>query len=267
MKPFTLAIYIFKCLALLTAGILSGCEGIFNGVYDEPASETRSTTDGHLYIDASNWKEWHYIDLKAVAERVSENRDFNTSTLWETMEIPTSEPSDESVEKGNGSSGIYTYWYDVFGQGVSYLKYLSFQPTESQPEPERWTFAVHRNNVRTNGCMAVETDFTSISQLPEGTDWVSNLVFTPDEWNQTEVWTVQDKMLNGIIGNQGIYINNVLSSWLKMVIPPMPPVFEINRHVFILKLPDGTYAALQLEDYMNSSGTRCCLSINYKYPL
>ena len=267
MKPITLATYPIKCLALLTAVMLSGCEGIFIGVYDEPEVETGATTDGHLYRDASNWQEWHYIDLSAVAERVSAHTDFNTSSLWKTIEIPTLETWDEFPERNNEKTGIYTYWYDVFGEGISKLEYLGFTPTEFQPEPEHWTFAVHRNNVRTNGCLVAETDFTSLSQIPEDSDWISTLVFAPDEWTQTEVWTVQDRMLNGIIGNQGIYINKVLSSWLKMVIPPMPPVFEINRHVFILKLADGTFAALQLEDYMNSSGTKCCLSINYKYPL
>ena len=267
MKPFTLATYIFKCLALLTAVMLSGCEGIFNGVYDEPQTETRSTTDGHLYINASEWQRWHYIDLKAVAERVSVCPDFDTSSLWETIEIPTLEISEESLERNNEKAGIYTYWYDVFGMGISKQEYMGFTPTKSQPEPEHWTFAVHRNNVRTNGCQVAETYLTSLSEIPDDSDWVATLTFTPDEWNQTEVWTVQDRMLNGIIGNQGSNTNNVLSSWLKMIIPPMPPVFEINNHVFILKLPDGTFAALQLEDYMNSSGSKCCLSINYKYPL
>ena len=267
MKSFTLAIYLIKCLVLLTAVMLSGCEGIFNGFYDEPEPTTRSTTDGHLYIDASNWQEWHYIDLRSVVKGVSSTPDFNTSSLWQTIEIPTLEISEESLIKSNEKSGIYTYWYDVFGQGISNREYIGFSPTEPQPEPEQWTFAVHRNNVRTNGCLVAETDFTSISQIPDDSDWVADLSFTPDEWNQTEVWTVQDRMLNGIIGNQGIHINKVLSGWLKMVIPPMPPVFDINRHVFILKLPDGTFAALQLEDYMNSTGEKCYLSINYKYPL
>ena len=267
MKPFTLATYLTKCLALLTAGMLSGCEGIFNDVYDEPETETRSTTDGHLYVDASNWLEWHYIDLRAVAEGTAASTDFNTSALWQTIEIPILETSEESFEGNKENAGLYTYWYDVFGEGISNQEYMGFTPTGPQPEPEQWTFAVHRNNVRTNGCMAAETDFTSLSQIPQDSDWISTLTFTPDEWNQTEVWTVQDRMLNGIIGNQGIYINQVLSGWLKMKILPMPPTFEINRHIFILKLPDGTFAALQLEDYMNSSGSKCCLSINYKYPL
>ena len=267
MRAITLAIYLIKCLALLTAVMLSGCEGIFNGVYDEPTSETRATTAGHLYIDASDWQAWHYIDLRAVAEQVSASADFNTSSLWQKIEIPTFGISEESPDRNNEKAGIYTYWYDVFGEGISKLEYRGFIPTIPQPEPEHWTFAVHRNNVRTNGCLVAESDLSSLSQIPSDSEWFSTLDFIADEWNQTEVWAVQDRMLSGIIGNQGIFTNKVLSGWLKMLIPPMPPVFEINRHVFVLKLPDGTLAALQLEDYISNAGTKCCLSINYKYPL
>ena len=46
----------------------------------------------------------------------------------------------------------------------------------------------------------------------------------------------------------------------------MPPQFVHNNHVFILRLNDGTYAALQLEDYLSPTGTKCYLTINYKYP-
>ena len=267
MKPFTLARYLIKGLALLTAAMLSGCEGIFKGVYDEPESEIQRTTEGNLYIDASNWHEWHYIDLRTVSEHVSAIADFNTSSLWQTIEIPTFGVSEETFESNNEKAGIYTYWFDVFGEGISKFEYRGFKPTETQPEPEKWTFAVHRNNVRTNDCLVAETSYTTLSEIPDNSDWFSNLEFTPDEWNQTDVWTMQDRMLNGIIGNQGIYTNKVLSGWLKMIIPPMPPVFEINRHVFVLKLPDGNFAAIQLSDYMDSSGKKCCLSINYKYPL
>lgn len=267
MKPYTSAIFIIKCLAFPMAGMLSGCEGIFNSVYDQPEAETRSGPNGYLYIDASNWHEWHYMDLRSLAEHISADPEYNTLSLWQTIEIPTTKITDGSLEISNEETGIYTYWYDVFGQGITNQEFLGFTPTELQPEPEEWTFAVHRNNVRTNGCMVAETDYTSMTQIPDDSDWFYTLSYTPDEWNQTDVWTEQDRMLNGIIGNQGIYTNKVLSGWLKMIIPPMPPVFEMNRHVFVLKIPDGTFAALQLVDYMSSSGARCCLSINYKYPL
>lgn len=34
-----------------------------------------------------------------------------------------------------------------------------------------------------------------------------------------------------------------------------------------MRTPDGEYAALQLENYQNALGTKCHLTINYRYPL
>ena len=73
-------------------------------------------------------------------------------------------------------------------------------------------------------------------------------------------------MLQGYVPSQGIEVNKVLSSWLRMEIPPMPPSFSLNRHVFILRLKNGSYAALQLENYLSPSGKKCYLTISYKYP-
>lgn len=254
MKKITLATLIIS-LVVSGAVMLSGCQGILSGVYDEPLENERLAKGDQLYIDASDWGEWHYINLT------------ESNPHWQTYEIPSSGPTFETTMPQSEESGIYTYWYDVFGAGISNYEYRGFAATTKQSEPDNWTFAVHRNNVRTNGCGVYETSYSSIAELPTDLKWVERLNYSEDEWNQTDVWAVQDRMLSGIIGNQGIYINNVLGNWLNMVIPPMPPAFSINNHVFILKLNDGTFAALQLSDYMNSSGTKCCLTINYKYPI
>ena len=237
--------------------LLSGCQGIFSGVYDEPQELSRGFEEGRIVVDASDWKEWHYIDL-------------NTQSVV-TMPVPVG-PADRADSAGSayppeGSCGIYTYWYDVFGSGIGTYEFRGFMATASQPEPASWTFAVHRNNVRTKRGGVCETPYTSIGQLPADREWLRSLDYTEDEWNSTDVWTVNDRMLSGLVGSQGICVNKVLSRWLTMVIPPMPPSFSLDSHVFILRLDDGTFAALQLADYMSASGTKCCLTINYKYPL
>lgn len=240
---------------------LQGCEGIMSGVYDEP-QEKRETVAGQLYIDASSWNEWHYIDLKKIASAVVSDPDFNPSSTWQTFQIPT-------IEEDTGDDvhcGIYTYWYDVFGEGIGSNEFRNYYPTRKQPEPEEWTFAVHRNNVRTNGCAVIQTDETDIDNVSL-TNSIKAADFVPDSWNEKDVWVIQDKMLQGLIGNQGIMVNDVLSSWLKIEIPPVPPAFTLNSKVFVMRLPDDTYAALQLENYQNQTGTKCCLTINYRYPL
>ena len=99
------------------------------------------------------------------------------------------------------------------------------------------------------------------------TEELSLLTFTEDEWTENAVWADQSQMLNCYIGSQGIRINNVLSSWLTVDLPPIPPAFTHNNHIFVLRLSDGTYAALQLANYLSPSGTKCFLTINYKYPI
>lgn len=257
--------HIAPALAAVLLTGLPSCSGIFDGIYDEAPKEQPATRSGQLYIDASDWHTWHYIDLTEVNDSVSADATFNPSSLWSHYDIPLTES--EAVRPGANGSGIYTYWYDVFGSGISKREHRNHYPTVPQPEPEEWTLAVHRNNVRTNSGAVARTDYRSFAELPSGTDWTYSLDFVADEWNETDVWAIQDRMLLGLIGNQGIEINNVLSSWLSVEMPPMPPAFTHNDNIYILRLADGTMAAIQLADYQSATGTKCCLTINYVYPL
>ena len=121
--------------------------------------------------------------------------------------------------------------------------------------------------MRTNGGAACRTSYRSIEDLPSDPDFLNSLDYTADTWNETDVWVIQEKMLLGLIGNQGIATNAVLSSWLRVDIPPMPPAFSLDNSVYVVRFADGTHAALQLQDYQSSTGTKCCLTINYKYPI
>ncbi len=263
----------FKVMLGIAISLLfSACTGLFDGIYDEPqekkstlevindTTKTLPTVSGTLYIDATDWKQWYYIDLPAIAK--PETRNQALAEIQNPYPIPM-----EKVEDTGSKTGIYTYWYDIFGKGVTVSEYRDFYPTAEQSAPDSWTFAVHRNNARTNGGSVFETTLTDISQLLISQEELQKLVFTEDTWTESLVWTDNSQMLNCLIGNQGIAINNVLSSWLRVDLPPIPPGFTHNNHVFILKLNDGTFAAIQLANYMNEAGTKCHLSINYKYPL
>lgn len=228
----------------------SSCHGLLEELYDEPTDNV-SIKQGQLYVNASSWLDWYYID-------------FNATSAVVRYGIPTEASEDD--DSTTPSSGIYTYWYDIFGIGLSNHDFRGFMPTAPQPAPDTWHIAVHRNNVRTNGGAAYETSYTSMQDLPESSEAFADAPFTEDEWNQLDVWAVQSRMLQGLIGNQGIKVNPVLSRWLTMDIPPMPPAFTLNNHVFIVRFADDTYAAIQLENYQSPMGTKCCLTINYKYP-
>ncbi|MCM1483454.1 MAG: HmuY family protein [Muribaculaceae bacterium] len=246
----------------LAALLLQSCTGIFNGIYDEPSDEPIPSVAGKLYIDASDWGKWYYIDLKEVVANIADNEDYDSNQAWLTYDIPM-----EEIAHPDGKDGIYTYWYDVFGAGISVNEFRSYMPTAQQEEPEHWTIAVHRNNVRTNGCMVAPTDFKTFDDIPVDRSFICALEFEADKWSENMVWCDQSKMLLGLIGSQGININYALSSWLEISIPPIPPAFTMNGNVFILRMDDGTYAAIRLEDYQSPSGVKCCLTINYRYPI
>jgi hypothetical protein len=266
----------FKKIHFLTGCVvvtllLTACEGLFSGLYDndkltEQEQEMAAAAAGRLYVDASDWEKWYYLDIQELRDSVNALKEKDSTAVytyrWKEYDIPM-----ERTEASDTPTGIYTYWYDVFGAGISVNERRDFYPTIEQPMPERWSIAVHRNNVRTNGASVYETGYTSIADLPGGKDAFTDCTFIEDQWSEKDVWVVQGQMLSGLIGNQGIKINPVLSQWLLVSIPPMPPQFTLNNHVFILRLNDGTYAALQLENYLNSAGKKCCLTINYKYPL
>lgn len=246
---------------------LSACKDVFNNLYDDEHQEV-VLKEGQLYIDASSWTDWHYINLNATKDNVVKVgipvEPLTSEDAESSEDLDNSEPSANSED--SHPSGIYTYWYDVFDKGLANHKYHSFTPTAPQPDPKNWHIAVHRNNARTNGGEVLETSYWMMEQLPESSEAFKDSTFTADVWNELDVWVVQDQMLQGYIGNQGIKVNPVLSSWLKVEIPPMPPLFTCNSHIFIVHFPDDTYAALQLENYMNNKGIKCCLTINYKYP-
>ena len=248
--------------------LLTGCHGVLSGVYGEPPTSA-PVGAGQMYLDASDWHEWHYIDLEALRARVEGDPQYNASGDWVSMRIPQPEGPVLTEAPAAGTPGLYTYWYDVLGSGgLANNRFYSFQSMPAQPEPEAWTLAIHRNNARTNGCTVAATDYTSFDQLPADdalTSYLSALTYTPDTWNERDVWTVQERMLSGYIGNQGISVNETLSSWLYVYIPPIPPAFTLNSHVFILRTPEGEYVALQLADYQNAIGTKCHLTINYKF--
>lgn len=243
--------------------LAASCEGVFGGIYDEDRGDETGVKPGQLYIDATSWNDWYYVDLDSLLE-LTDKGDVAALQQAQTKFTPWPIPQTENTEAMRDSSGMYIYWFDIFGKGMSNYERRGYKPTAPQPEPEHWTFAVHRDNVRTNGGSVFETSYTSMEELPASASSFVDKTFTPDTWSERDVWVDRKEMLNCIMGNQGIKINQVLSSWLVFNIPPIPPTYTFNNHVFILRTKDGEYFALQLANYTDSKGTTCYLTINYR---
>ncbi len=220
--------------------LAASCEGVFGGIYDEDRGDETGVKPGQLYIDATSWNDWYYIDLDSLVDLIDKG-DAAALQQAQTKFTPWPIPQTENTEAMRDSSGMYIYWFDIFGKGMSNYERRGYKPTAPQPEPEHWTFAV-----------------------PASASSFVDKTFTPDTWSERDVWVDHKEMLNCIMGNQGIKINQVLSSWLVFNIPPIPPTYTFNNHVFILRTKDGEYFALQLANYTDTKGTTCYLTINYR---
>jgi hypothetical protein len=134
----------------------------------------------------------------------------------------------------------------------------------SDLSPESWDIAVHRYDAKTNGAGVLETNFISFAdllaggELPEGD-------FESDKTGEIPV--DMSDMINNNIVYHTTEVNHQLSRWLDVNISVMPPIYTLSKKVYIVSLNDGTYAALLLSNFMNSSLVKGFMTIDYIYPL
>lgn len=157
----------------------------------------------------------------------------------------------------------YTRWNYL---DLHTLKADTVNISQGTPAPARWDIAVHRYDVKTNGGAAMRSGFTSLESLiasgriPTG-DYVA------DEYTTSTIVVDMSHMMDGWLGYAESYYNRVLSSWLDVDKSSMPPIYTKSDCVYVLRMADGTYAALQLADFMDSAGVKGFMTIRYIYPL
>lgn len=173
------------------------------------------------------------------------------------------------VDKSNNSGVIYI-------DATSYTKwtFINFHTLSidtigvdaDMVEPSKWDFAVHRYDTKTNGGSVLETGFTGLTTLkntgkiPEGT-------YVEDIWTDKKIVIDMSQMMEGILKYTSSYYNTELSKWLNVDTSNMPPTYTPSNKVYILKLKDGTVAAIRLRNFMNSSNIKGYMTIEYIYPL
>lgn len=226
--PLRLALWAAAAVWLLTA-----CDGLFGGLYDNAqASQPDGAGDGfgfvpspdavatgRLYLNATSYTEWTYIDLHA-------------------RRVASVEVNDATMGEDGSLSG----------------------------EPADWDFALHHYDVRTHGGAGMETPCATLAEL-------AALPSLPAGAWQEDVWTTDrviidlSGMLDSIVVYQPTMLNMELSRWLDLDLRTMPPVYTASGRVYLLRMQDGTVAALRFANYMNAKGIKGYLTIDYLYPL
>ena len=205
-------------LSILAAAALCSCNGIFGGIYDVPAEdsdfgfieESDGTHTGKIYIDATSYTEWHYVDLHS---------------------------------KTVTSSAV------------------------GEPAPERWDFAIHRYDAKTNGGRVADSGCTDFQEASLRAETIADDVFENDLRTDDRIAIDMSRMIEGIILYAEDDYNPVLSRWLDVDISTMPPVYTLSHRIYLLKMPDGSAAALKLDNFMNTSAIKGFMTVEYLWPL
>ncbi len=233
--------------------LMTGCNGIFDDIYDEPVADAdlqQGFNDGDrpgrftILLDARDYDRWLYLDLH---RRTIEARPI---------------PSALTAEWDGRSTWAR---YHVVGSRYSLLEE---KPVDTQAEPAEWDLAIHHFDVRTNGGAALRTDYASVDDVPEPLDAVgAGEDFVPDTWTRHQCIVDLSSMFDRNIWFQSSMVNPVLTEWVRMDFSTPPPKYEASRRVYLLRMADGSMAALQLKSYMSEAGTKGFLTIDVRYPL
>lgn len=134
--------------------------------------------------------------------------------------------------------------------------------------PADWDIAHHRYDAKTNGAKVYMTDCHSIDELeqgylPAGGSW------TEDEYDDNNIIVDMSHMMEGYLDYAPGYKNKELGKWVEVDTSTMPPNYAMHDNVYVIRLKDGTYAALQLENFMSTDRYQIkgWMTVNYKYPL
>lgn len=165
------------------------------------------------------------------------------------------------------NTSSYTAWkYIDLGMMAVDSTDISPDGTEAPEPPADFDFAVHRYDVKTNGGSVLETEYSSFGDLlasgalPEG-DYVR------DEWTTDRIAIDMSGMMDGVIVYAESDYNPEFSKWLNVDTSVMPPIYTMSGRIYILKLADGTCAAVKLANYINETGVKGYMTIEYIYPL
>ena len=243
-------------ISTLLICLLCSCNGIMSGIYDEPEDETsdeivfgfNGSADATRYIlklNATSFTQWIYVDLhdktltvKDIPDTLSLTGQWDGKTRWELDSV----------------------------RGEKYI-FMRDIKVATQQDADKWDFAIHHFDVKTNGGAAYETPYSSIDDALNHTDDIKAATFTGDEWMSHQCIVDMTYMMNWKIWHIGSYVNPVLTRWVTMDFSTPPPKYSISNRVYVLRMNDGTYAALFLDKYYDTLGHKGILTIDIKYPL
>lgn len=164
----------------------------------------------------------------------------------------------------------YTAWHylDLDADSINFVT-STIESEETETDiPENWTIALHRYDVKTNGGAAVETDYTSISDLEAAIEadpmLLESLNFCADTTSASKIIIDMSHMMDGYLIYQNTHYNAIIARWLNVDTSTMPPIYTMSHKTYVLRTAEGKYFALYLVNYMNEKSVKGNMTVQYK---
>lgn len=174
----------------------------------------------------------------------------------------------DRIYDGEGKGGEWNTGIDATNYADWIYVRFSTQDTirkkYDEAAPTDWDFALHRYDCKTNGGAVLETSYHALTELVPP-------VVLPEDAFVTDVEGKISVDMSGMMDGNIVYadspLNEVLGKWLNVDTGTMPPIYTPSNRVYLLRLADGTYAALLFTDFSNDAGVKGYISFDYIYPL
>lgn len=168
-----------------------------------------------------------------------------------------------SINASSYSQWVYINLHDMSIKNVN-ITTDSTTGEANFEEPADWDIAIHKFNLKTNGGSAIETEYTSISDLKDA-GCLPDSTFKTDTWYDSKVIIDLSGMMSGNIKYCPSYVNDVVARWITST--GMPPTYTTSDRVYVIRLKDDTEAAIHFDAYMDNDGTKGFITCSYEYPL
>lgn len=230
---------LFLAILCASVGLLTGCHGICDWIYDDPEEDLLDPSlpdgwkelsddglSGTLYLDASSYTRWNYVDwLNTRCTPL----DFGTDITPDSL---------AAIEPVAWDFAVHRYDVKTHGGRAAETRYTSIDELLSD-------------------CRSANTIGEWLS--------TQDIQLEPDVWCDSVVTIDMSHMLDGYLVYLPSFYNRQISHWLDVNTSQMPPIYTKSDRIYVLVTGDGRAYALWLKNYISSGGVKGFMTIGYRY--
>lgn len=234
--------------------ILTGDETVTpNGSYNITA-----TLSGEISSDATNIT----ITFKPGAMPMDIVANFSSASAIRTIMVDASDYTKWTYFSfTDGVVATYTIYQDANGDADGTV--VDENGNAINENNFSWDIALHREDIRTNGGAALNTNKTDLASVTT----IPTTGYTQDAATDSTVIVDMSGMMQGIIKYSPSKLNPVLRGWLTKDLSTMPPVYTIHNWVYIIQNKNGKYVKIQFTDRTNDENVSGHITFTYEYPV